>query len=120
VPPVVDIGSFRGPPLPLMVQKTVSRRGRATLLGGELWAASDLLIETRFKGKLDIQDHCLIIATREHVKAESAGHQRATPRTNRAGRARIGHVARFARSVQGEIGGTGLRSGNRPREHPVQ
>jgi len=85
-----------------MVQKTVSRRGRATLLGGEFWAASDLLIETRFKGKLDIQDHCLIIATRGHVKAESAGHQRATPRTNRAGRARIGWHLNLSRLTQEE------------------
>jgi len=68
VPLVMDIGSFHGQPGPSMVHETVS--GRATLLGGELWAASDLLIETRFEGKLDIQDHCLIIAAGGQVKAE--------------------------------------------------
>jgi len=49
--------------------------GRTVVVQGQLSAGEDLLIDGKFEGNINLDDHCLTVGTEGHVKAEIRARQ---------------------------------------------
>jgi len=49
--------------------------GRTVVIQGQLSAGEDLLIDGKFEGNINLDDHCLTVGTEGHVKAEIHARQ---------------------------------------------
>ena len=97
------------PPYSIAHEETRMLLGRSLVLKGELSGDEDLLIEGRFEGTINLQDHCLTVGPEAEVKAEIHASRvvvRGSVNGNIAARDRI-EICKTG-SVVGDLVGQGI------------